>query len=163
MNITGDTYNDQIDSIWGADWDMNTDLGAVARLLQNLKGDLPDWLIIVSDMQFDRGSTQEMHELMNLWHKNGWKTKIVWCNSIEDLMTNWRSRGIQSKLIWWNLSSMNAVCPETVEGGNIFMSGLSPMLLKYLSVGFDADRFLDELLLEYQKNIKGDYIELPNE
>jgi hypothetical protein len=141
MNITGDTYNDQIDSIWGADWDMNTDLGAVARLLQNLKGDLPDWLIIVSDMQFDRGSTQEMHELMDLWHKNGWKTKIV----------------------WWNLSEINATTPETVEGGNIFMSGLSPMLLKYLSVGFDADRFLDELLLEYQKNIKGDYIELPNE
>ena len=142
MNITGNTYNDQIDSIWGANWDMNTDLGAVARLLQNLKGDLPDWLIIVSDMQFDYGSTQKMHELMNVWHKNGWNTKIV----------------------WWNLSEINATTPETVEGGNIFMSGLSPMLLKYLSVGFDANRFLDELLLEYQKNIKGDYInELPNE
>ena len=79
---------------------------------------------------------------MNLWHKNGWNTKIV----------------------WWNLSEINATTPEIVEGGNIFMSGLSPMLLKYLSVEFDANRFLDELLLEYQKNIKGDYIEeLPNE
>lgn len=136
IDITGDTYNEQIDSIWGAEWDMNTDLGAVARLLMHLKGDLPDWLIIVSDMQFDRGSTNDMHELMELWHRNGWKTKIV----------------------WWNLSEINATTPETVEGGNIFMSGLSPMLLKYLSVGFNADRFLVELLYEYQKKIGKEYL-----
>lgn len=136
VTLQGDTFNERIDTIDRSGWENNTDLGAVARMLQNLEGALPDWLIIVSDMQFDSGSTQSMHELMQLWHHNGWKTKIV----------------------WWNLAENNATAPETVEGGNIFMSGLSPMLLKYLSVGFNAERFLDELLYGYQKNIKREYI-----
>jgi hypothetical protein len=68
-------------------------------------------------------------------------------------MDMWHKNGITTKIIWWNLSSMNAVCPETVAGGNIFMSGYSPMLLKFLKVGFDARMFLDEMLDGYAKNI----------
>jgi hypothetical protein len=37
--------------------------------------------------------------------------------------------------------------------GNIFMSGYNPMLLKYLSVGFNGEEFLKKLLEEYKKNI----------
>ena len=33
--------------------------------------------------------------------------------------------------------------------GNIYMSGYSPMLLKYLQAGFNGEEFLDKLLYEY--------------
>lgn len=41
--------------------------------------------------------------------------------------------------------------PETDKYGNIFMSGYSPMLLKYLEAGFDGEKFLDALLEGYKK------------
>ena len=68
-------------------------------------------------------------------------------------MDSWRERGIQTKIVWWNLSTIKATTPQMVAGGSIFMSGLSPMLLKYLSVGFNAEIFLDTLLEEYKKKI----------
>ena len=37
--------------------------------------------------------------------------------------------------------------------GNIFMSGYSPMLLKYLSAGFNSKDFLDNMLKEYAKKL----------
>lgn len=33
------------------------------------------------------------------------------------------------------------------------MSGYSPMLLKFLNVGFDGQKFLNTLIEEYSKNI----------
>lgn len=37
--------------------------------------------------------------------------------------------------------------------GNIYLSGYSPMLLKYLEVGFDGEAFLNKLLKEYKKTL----------
>lgn len=131
VTMEGDNFLDKLENMKRADWGMNTDLGAVADLLLKLEGNMPDWIIIMSDMQFDRGST---------------------CK-ITNLIDSWRARGIQTKIVWWNLSTIKATTPQMVAGGSIFMSGLSPMLLKYLSVGFNAEIFLDTLLEEYKKNI----------
>jgi hypothetical protein len=134
VTIEGASYNEEMNSIKTAKWGMNTDLSKVAKLLKNIRGEMPEWMFIVSDMQFDAGSTKSMTELMDFWKENGIKTKIV----------------------WWNLSTVNATTPETVEGGNIFMSGLSPMLMKYLKCGFDAEKFIDVLIEEYAKKIGRD-------
>lgn len=131
VNMDGDNFMDKLNRMKRANWNGSTDLGAVADLLLKLNGDMPDWIIIMSDMQFNQGST---------------------CK-ITNLMDSWRERGIKTKIVWWNLSTIKATTPQMVAGGSIFMSGLSPMLLKYLAVGFNAEIFLDTLLDEYKKKI----------
>jgi len=129
----GDTYNEQIKNILydGRNWGMNTDFGAVMRVLSNLKTDFPDYLVVMSDMEYDRGSNCEK----------------------DKLMADWASKRIKTKIIWWNFNARNKTAPETDQYGNVFMSGYSPMMLKYMEVGFDAHQFLQKLLGEYVKNM----------
>lgn len=126
----GSTYMEQIMSIQKADWGGNTDLGAVMNILSKLKSDFPDYLVILSDMEFDIGSY----------------------NDKDSLMRDWQAKGIQTKIIWWNFNARNKTIPETDKYGNVFISGYNPMLLKYMEVGFDAHAFLQKLLAEYAKN-----------
>lgn len=108
----------------------NTDFGKVMNLLKKLKA-YPEYIVVLSDMEFDSGSKQSKEELQRIWKENRCQTKIV----------------------WWNLNSRNKTVPELDEMGNIYMSGYSPMLLKYLESGFDGSKFLTKLLTEYAKNI----------
>lgn len=111
----------------------NTDFGAVMRLLSNLDGDMPQYLVVLSDMEFDCGSRSSKNETMEYFKEKGYTTRIV----------------------WWNLNSRHMTAPEMDSDGNIFLSGYSPMLLKYLEAGFDGNAFLGNLLREYAKIIQG--------
>jgi hypothetical protein len=55
--------------------------------------------------------------------------------------------------VWWNLNERNITVPEMDSHGNIYLSGYSPMLLKFLEVGFDGTAFLNKLLDEYKKAV----------
>ena len=109
----------------------NTDLGRVMELLAQVD-DLPEYLVILTDMEFDCGSSVKKDAAMRLWKEKGYKTKII----------------------WWNLNSRHTTAPELDENGNIFMSGYNPTLLKFLEAGFDGEKFLNKLLVEYEKLIK---------
>ena len=109
----------------------NTDFGKVMQLLSNLDGELPEYLVVLSDMEFDQGSSMSKDRTMQLFKEKGYTTKIV----------------------WWNLNSRHTTCPEMDSSGNIFLSGYNPMLLKFLQAGFDAKAFLNVLLYEYAKRI----------
>ena len=111
----------------------NTDFGAVMRLLSNLDGDMPQYLVVLSDMEFDCGSRSSKNETMAYFKSKSYTTRIV----------------------WWNLNSRHMTAPEMDSDGNIFLSGYSPMLLKYLEAGFDGNAFLGNLLREYAKAIQG--------
>ncbi len=123
-------YQREIDSMYTGDCS-NTDFGAVMRLLSNLKGNMPEYLVVLSDMEFDSGSHTSKEETMRLFKENGYNTKII----------------------WWNLNSRNITVPEMDNHGNIYISGYNPMLLKYLAAGFDGEAFLNNLLREYAKAI----------
>ena len=125
-------YEKEIDSMYTGDCS-NTDFGAVMRLLSQLDGEMPEYLVVLSDMEFDMGSRSSKQETMRLFKEKGYKTRIV----------------------WWNLNSRNITCPEMDSDGNIFISGYNPMLLKFLGAGFDAKKFLGVLLREYAKAIQG--------
>lgn len=122
-------YNREVASMYTGDC-TNTDFGAVMELFKGMT-DVPEYLVVLSDMEFDIGSRQSKNELREIWSRNGYKTKII----------------------WWNLNERNTTCPEIDADGNIFMSGYSPMLLKFLESGFDGKKFLDKLLTEYGKAI----------
>lgn len=123
-------YEREIASMFTGDCS-NTDFGAVMNLLSHLDGDMPEYLVVLSDMEFDMGSRTSKEETMKLFKSKGYNTKII----------------------WWNLNSRNITCPEMDADGNIFLSGYNPMLLKYLEVGFDSKAFLSKLLDEYSRAI----------
>lgn len=124
-------YKRELESMYTGDCS-NTDFGAVCAKLKELDSkNAPDWIVVLSDMEFDRGSNQTKDEMMNIFKQNGMHTKLV----------------------WWNFNARNTTSPETDKYGNIFMSGYSPMLLKFLNVGFDGQKFLNTLIEEYSKNI----------
>lgn len=122
-------YINEIDSLYTGDC-TNTDFGAVMNLFAGME-EVPDYLVVLSDMEFDCGSSMSKTETMNLFKQKGFKTRII----------------------WWNFNSRNTTAPEMDSDGNIFISGYSPFLLKYLEAGFDGNAFLDKLLEEYKKKI----------
>ena len=122
-------YCKELSSLYTGDCS-NTNFGKVMDLFANLQ-ETPEYLVVLSDMEFDYGSSTSKEQTMRLFKQKGFKTKIV----------------------WWNFNARNKTVPETDEYGNIFLSGYSPYLLKYLEVGFDGQKFLDKLLEEYQKKI----------
>ena len=122
------TYEKEISSMHTGDCS-NTDFGKVMELLSHLDGNMPEYLVVLSDMEFDRGSSMSKDRTMQLFKSKGYTTKIV----------------------WWNLNSRNTTAPEMDSSGNIFLSGYNPMLLKYLQAGFDGNKFLYALLHEYAK------------
>jgi hypothetical protein len=130
-------YHKEIASMYTGDCS-NTDFGKVMELLSKLGGpvpelnDMPEYLVVLSDMEFDYGSSMSKDRTMQLFRSKGYNTKIV----------------------WWNLNSRATTAPEMDKHGNIFLSGYNPQLLKFLEVGFDAEAFLDKLLREYAKAIQ---------
>lgn len=125
------SYAEQLGQIEQSHWGFNTDFGAVMELLKNKLDEAPEYLIVLSDMEFDEGSYDYK----------------------EELMREWEDKGINTKIVWWNFNTRNTTAPEIDEYGNIFFSGYNPMLLKFLKIEFDGKRFLKELLDEYEKAI----------
>lgn len=125
----GSQYAREILSMYTGDIS-RTDFGAVMQLLREFTPETaPQYLVVLSDMEFDAGSKQSKDETMDIFARSGIKTKIV----------------------WWNFNNTAKTCPEVDSYGNIYISGYNPMLLQYLEAGFDGDAFLDKLLEEYSK------------
>lgn len=129
MTIKGETLREQYRSMFTGDCS-NTDFGKVMKLLQKLEK-YPEYLIVLSDMEFDRGSNQSKEETMRIFKEHGADTKII----------------------WWNLNDRNKTVPEFDEYGNIYLSGYNLQLLKLLENKFDMTSYLDKILKEYAKNI----------
>lgn len=133
MTIKGKDYNSEIESMYTGDCS-NTNWAETIKLLSNLK-EFPDYFVVLSDMEFDCGSCQTNEEVFKMFDENNIKTKIV----------------------WWNFNSRNQTVTFTAENNRcIYLSGYSPMLLKFLETGFDGEKFLNNLLNEYSKKIQGE-------
>lgn len=134
LTIRGNTLKDKYRSMYTGDCS-NTDFGAVMRLLQGLKK-YPKFLVVISDMEFDRGSRQSKEETMKIFKEHGADTKII----------------------WWNLNDRNKTVPEFDEYGNIYLSGYNMQMLKLLENNFDMTTYIDKVLEKYKKDI--DYKEM---
>lgn len=129
MTIKGDTLKEKYKSMYTGDCS-NTDFGKVMDLLQGLKK-YPEYLIVLSDMEFDEGSYQSKKETMKIFKEHGANTKIV----------------------WWNLNDRNKTVPEFDEYGNIYLSGYNIQILKLLENKFDMTTYIDKILEKYKKDI----------
>lgn len=129
MTIKGETLKEKYNSMYTGDCS-NTDFGRVMELLRGLKK-YPEYLVVLSDMEFDMGSHQSKKETMRIFKEHGAETKII----------------------WWNLNDRNKTVPEFDEYGNIYLSGYNMQILKLLENKFDMSTYIDKILKEYCKNI----------
>lgn len=129
MTIKGDTLQEKYRSMYTGDCS-NTDFGKVMDLLQGLNK-YPEYLIVLSDMEFDSGSYQSKEKTMQIFKEHGAETKII----------------------WWNLNERNKTVPEFDEYGNIYLSGYNLQILKLLENKFDMTTYIDKILEQYKKDI----------
>ena len=129
MTITGDTLKEQYRSMYTGDCS-NTDFGRVMDILKGLKK-YPEWIIVMSDMEFDCGSRQSKEETMRIFKEHGAETKII----------------------WWNFNDRNKTVPEFDEYGNIYLSGYNLQLLKLLENKFDMTTYIDKILEDYKEKV----------
>jgi DnaD/phage-associated family protein len=111
--------------------------------------------------------TSKQKQIAELWCNQGYSDELLELASdktidrigklsfayTDKILSDWKEKGYTTKIIWWNFNSRNVTVPEMDTNGNIYMSGYSPMLLKFLGAGFDGKMFLDNLLNEYKKAI----------
>ena len=129
MTIKGDTLKEKYASMYTGDCS-NTDFGKVMQLLKGLNK-YPEYLIVLTDMEFDYGSNQSKSETMRIFKENGANTKII----------------------WWNLNDRNKTVPEFDEYGNIYLSGYNLQILKLLENKFDMKTYIDKILEDYRKKV----------
>ena len=129
MTIKGSTMKEKYASMYTGDCS-NTDFGAVMKLLQGLNK-YPEYLIVLSDMEFDRGSNMSKKETMQKFKEHEANTKII----------------------WWNLNDRNKTVPEFDEYGNIYISGYNLQMLKLLENKFDMTTYIDKILEDYRRKV----------
>ena len=114
----------------------NTDFGKVMSLLSKVDTGLPNFLLVLSDMEFDYGSNQSKDKTMEILKRYNPNLKII----------------------WWNLNVRNITTPETDKYGNIFLSGYNPIMLKYLQTGFNGVEFVETLVMKYKEKMRNKLI-----
>ena len=129
MTIKGNTLKEKYQSMYTGDCS-NTDFGKVMNLLSKLER-YPEYLIVMSDMEFDYGSNQSKKETMRIFKEHGANTKII----------------------WWNFNDRNKTTPEFDEYGNIYLSGYNMQILKLLENKFDMTTYIDKILEDYRKKV----------
>lgn len=102
-----------------------TNFEAVLRNLDNITEDLPDYVLVLSDMQFDESEDRNRMYLDKL-----------------------NEKGV--KMIWWNFAVNNVTLPTVSKYGNVFVSGYSPQILSMLSGEFDAESYVLNLVEDYK-------------
>lgn len=118
--INGGTVGERIRNLSRAHWSMNTDLVAVFKTVLDSAvkhsvpvEDMPQKLIIVSDMQFDMAC------------KSNKRTNF------EQIQKLYRKAGYEMpQLVFWNVNSHSNVPIQAHDTGTALVSGCSPSILK---------------------------------
>lgn len=118
-----------------SNWDMNTDLvKAMDKILKTAKDgnvpqeEMPEMLLILSDMQFDQ------------------------CARFDDSAMNMIRRKFEAagyempKIVFWNLNAADNVPAKYDERGVALVSGFSPAIMKAVLSG-DTDQFTPEAIM----------------
>lgn len=139
IRTEGVDFCDKVRRIYNTNLCMNTDIEATFDMLLKTaidtrcaQSELPQNLIVISDMEFDAGSYQ----------RNMDKTTLM-----EGIRRKWRNAGYEMpNLIFWNVNARNNNIPMKAEGGITFVSGFSPVLFEQIMKGKTGyDLMMDKL------------------
>lgn len=141
VKVEGVDFCDKVDRIIRTDLCENTDIEKTFDMLLDTairngcsQEDLPQNIIIISDMEFDRargyGRTYD------------WATRTYKVNNatpetlMEDIARKWRECGYQMPhLIFWNVDARQANIPMLGNGPISYVSGFSPSIFQTIMTG----------------------------
>ncbi len=120
QTIVGKTIGKRIENLSRADWGYNTDLMKVFKTILSAAEknsvapeDMPQKLIIVSDMQFDQACASNKR------------------TNFEQIQKLYRKAGYElPQLVFWNVNSHSNVPMTVNDTGTCLVSGCSPSILK---------------------------------
>lgn len=148
IKIEGADFVDKVKRIYDQNLCSNTDLAAVFDLLEEClvdeevnPADMPETLVVISDMEIDRISYWKSIDQVNI--------------EMEKIRNKWATKGfVLPKLVFWNVNARNNIILD--KGKNIsLVSGCSPVIFKSIMTGKNSiDLMLEILLSERYKEIE---------
>jgi len=166
--IKGETLKEQVECIRKANWGYNTNFESIADLIinygkQNIlsDSDMPQKLVILSDMQFDEAIKNYNYNEEIEKDKNDTKLELLYDTFSQNFINN---NYKVPKLIYWNLNSDNTQSfpvDSKIENTAI-ISGFSEQLLKIFMEydDFNPEIVLDKILEKYINEVYVDNQEL---
>lgn len=149
IKIEGVDFVDKVRRIYQTNLCSNTNIEATFDLLLNIAlhpntkpEDIPETLVIISDMQID--------SMTGGWRNDGkrWTTATAH-TEMELIRQKWAAAGVKCpKLIYWNVNASNNTILDS--GSNVtFVSGCSPVIFQQVITGVSGYQLmLDKLLSE---------------
>ena len=133
IKVEGVDFVDKVKRIYNTNLCDNTDIEATFDMLLHTaiknnctQNDLPENIIILSDMEFDRGTTRYSYG-------QSWNPQTL----MESIREKWARAGYRMpKLIYWNIQARQNNIPEDIGVGNIsYVSGMSPSIFEQILSG----------------------------
>lgn len=143
VEITGQDFCSQVINIYDNMLCDNTNIEAVFNLLLNTalkhqlpQSELPENIIIISDMEFD--SMTNYRSLEGLY------------SGMETIRNKWEEYGYKMpNLVYWNVNARHNLIPEAPKNGVSFVSGYSPVILDSILTGKTGKELMFETLKKY--------------
>ena len=149
ITVDGVDFCDKVKRIWQTNLCENTNIEATFDMLLNTaianhctQDDLPQNLIVISDMEFDRGSASS--------YGYGYATKpsaqVV--TLMERIRAKWAAHGYRMPhLIYWNVQARQDNIPEDIGCGLVsYVSGMSPTIFDTIMSGKTGYELMKEKL-----------------
>lgn len=139
IKIEGTDFVDKVERIYYTNLCDNTDLAAVFDLLLRIaknpkvkKEDIPETIVVISDMEIDFQTDGWRRYFSNNPHP--W-TKETTATEMENIRQKWTAAGCKlPRLIYWNVDARNNTILDS--GPNVsFVSGMSPVIFKSVLTG----------------------------
>ena len=141
IKVEGVDFVDKVRRIYNTNLCDNTNLLAAFKLieqcaLQSSPEDIPDTLVVISDMQIDRG----------VGYNDPWGTNTA--TEMEKLRVEWAAKGLKlPKLVYWNVDARGDA--NFLDNGPFvtYVSGASPTIFKSVLTGKTGYSLMLEVLL----------------
>jgi hypothetical protein len=159
VKTEGVDFCDKVSRMSKADWGGSTNIEAAFDLMLNTaiknkcsQDEIPENLIIISDMEFDHCATYGA-AVADRW---GYAQRIANpATLMETMEARWNAAGYKMpKLVFWNVQARQNNIPMQVKDGISFVSGFSPVLFEQIMKGKTAyDLMMDKLNSNRYENI----------
>jgi len=128
--VPNGTLLEKVRSLMSANWGMNTNLQATFELIletaekNNISADeMPDTLLILSDMQFDQCTGNRRSRGESNWNPTAFEMIELMYAQADYKMPN---------IVFWNLRASNGVPVSFDKNGTALVSGFSPSIMKHV-------------------------------
>ena len=147
IKVEGVDFVDKVKRIYDTNLVDNTNLRAAFDLIKNIalqpgvkKEDVPNKLVVVSDMEIDGGSY--------------WRSEATRITEMERIRNEWRALGLEMpQLIYWNVNARNNLILDNEEA--TYVSGCSPVIFESILTGKSGwDLCYDKLMSARYEQVK---------